>query len=68
VLRLARRHWVAGLAGGAIVILSWTIDAGRLIDGGLPGPYPWPIFVIGMLLALAAAGDVLRGARGSGPG
>ena len=61
-----RRHWAAGLAGGAIVILSWTIDAGRLIDGGLPGPYPWPIFAAGMLLALAAAVDVLRGARGSG--
>lgn len=67
-LNLARRHWTAGLAGGAIVILSYTIDAGRLIDGGLPGPYPWPIFVIGMLLALVAAGDVLRGARGSGSG
>ena len=61
-------HWAAGLLGGALVILSWTIDAGRLSDQGLPGPYPWPIFALGMLLALAAAFDVLRGGRGSGPG
>ena len=61
-LALSRRHWAAGLGGGALVILSWTTDAGRLIDGGLPGPYPWPIFAAGMLLALAAAVDVLRGA------
>ncbi len=59
---LARRHWAAGLVGGVIVVLSWTIDAGRLVGGGLPGPYPWPIFAAGMLLALAAAVDVLRGA------
>jgi hypothetical protein len=61
-LALSRRHWLAGLGGGLLVVLSWTIDAGRLIDGGLPGPYPWPIFAAGMLLALAAAVDALRGA------
>ncbi len=58
---LRRWHWVAGLLGGALVILSWTIDAGRVIDGGLPGSYPWPLFVAGMLVASAAAVDaVLR--------
>jgi len=63
-LALSRRHWVAGLAGGILVVLSWTIDAGRLIGGGLPGWYTWPLFAAGMLLALAAAADALRGARG----
>jgi hypothetical protein len=48
-----------------MVILSWTIDAGRLADQGLPGPYRWPIFAAGMLLALAAAADALRGRRGT---
>jgi hypothetical protein len=67
-LALRRRHWAAGLAGGMLVILSWTIDAGRVIDGGLPGPYPWPIFAAGMLLALTAAADVLRGTQGSASG
>jgi hypothetical protein len=67
-LVLKRWHWVAGLAGGVLVIISWTIDAGRLAGEGMPGPYPWPIFAVGMLLALAAAFDVLRGGRASGPG
>jgi hypothetical protein len=62
-LILSSWHWVAGLWGGLLVVLSWTIDAGRLIGGGLPGPYPWPIFAAGMLLGLAAAADALRGAR-----
>lgn len=59
-VRLARWHVFAGLAGGFLVILSYTLDAANLIAGGLPGPYPWPIFVAGMLLALAAAVDSLR--------
>jgi hypothetical protein len=42
-----------------LVILSFTLDAGRVIGGGLPGWYPWPVFAAGMLLALAAAFDVL---------
>jgi hypothetical protein len=30
------------------------------MDGGHPGDYPWPLFVAGMAIALAAALDVLR--------
>ncbi len=56
---LCRRHWVAAVGGGILVILSWTIDAGRVMDGAFPGPYPWPLFVAGMLLAVAAAVDAL---------
>ena len=59
-IRLARWHVLAGLAGGLLVILSYTLDTANLIGGGLPGPYPWPVFLAGMLLALAAAFDALR--------
>src|ERR1700675_3381159 len=62
-LAIARWHVGAGLGGGLLVILSYTLDAPRLIGGDMPGPYPWPLFAIGMVLALAAAGDSLRGAR-----
>jgi hypothetical protein len=65
-LTIARWHLVAGLGGGLLVVLSYTLDAARLLDGGLPGPYPWPIFVTGMAAALVAAGESLRGARARG--
>jgi hypothetical protein len=64
-LLLARWHWLGALGGGSLVVLSYTLDAVRLIGGGLPGPYPWPIFAVGMLFALAAAVDVLRHAQSS---
>ena len=62
-LRITPWQLAAGLGGGLLVIVSYTIDARRLIEGGTPGPYPWPVFAIGMVLALAAAGDSLRRAR-----
>ena len=65
-LRVGRRHWIAGLGGGLVVILSYTLDAARLIGGGLPGPFPWPIFGAGRVLALAAAFDALRGSWRTG--
>jgi hypothetical protein len=61
-LVIARWQWAMGLAGGLMVVLSYTLDAARLIQGGLPGPYPWPVFAIGLIVALGAAIGVLRGA------
>jgi hypothetical protein len=66
-LAVARWHLGAGLGGGLLVILSYTLDAPGLIGGGVPGPYPWPIFAVGMVVALAAAGDSLRAARPPAP-
>jgi hypothetical protein len=59
-LIVTRRHWAAGLGGGLLVVLSYTLDTSRLFSGGMPGPYPWPLFAGGMLLALVAAVDALR--------
>jgi hypothetical protein len=57
---VARRHWVAAACAATLIVLSYTVDAGRVMDGGHPGDYPWPLFVAGMAIALAAALDVLR--------
>jgi hypothetical protein len=65
---MAHWHWAAGLGGGALVVLSYTLDAPRLIRGGLPGPYPWPIFGSGMLITLVAAISALHGVRREAPG
>jgi len=72
-LHVRGRHWVAGLAGGTLVVLSWTLDAPNVLAGGFPGTYTWPVFAAGMGLALIAAADVLRAAgasaaRGGVPG
>jgi len=63
LVRVRGRHWAAGLLGGLVVILSYTLEAGDVMAGGMPGWYPWPVFVLGMAIALGAAVDVLRSGR-----
>jgi hypothetical protein len=60
--RIALHPWhvVACVAGGVVVILSYTLGAGDVLGGGLPGPYPWPVFVLGMAIAAIAALHALR--------
>lgn len=53
-------HVAAGLGGGALVVLSFVLDAGDVLEGAVPQSYPWPLFLAGMALAGIAAIDLLR--------
>jgi hypothetical protein len=59
-LRADRSEVVLAVAGGALVVVSFTADAARIMAGGLPGWYPWPFFVAGIALATLGAVRVLR--------
>ncbi len=54
------RDVAAGLLGGALVLASFMADGPRILDGGLPGWFPWPVFAAGVLVAAAGALDALR--------
>ncbi|MHC4340633.1 MAG: hypothetical protein ACYSX0_10535 [Planctomycetota bacterium] len=59
------RHWIAILAGAAVIIASFTKDYARTTSGEMPGPFSWPIFAAGLILGLLALMDaVRRSARG----
>lgn len=62
VMAVRRPHLAACVIGGLVVILSYTLGAKDVLDGGLPGPYPWPVFLAGMAMATAAAILALRDA------
>jgi hypothetical protein len=65
--RVDRRRIAGALAGGLLVVLSFTLDAPALMDGKTPNWYPWPVFVAGMVLAGWAAWTAVRaGVRDSG--
>ncbi len=61
-----RRRLATAIAGGLIVVLSFTLDAPALMNGATPGWYPWPVFVAGMALAGWAAWTALRPGRAEG--
>ncbi len=59
-LGVGRATAACTLAGGALVVLSFTWDAAPILAGGTPRPFPWPLFVAGMTLAMWGAAGALR--------
>lgn len=58
-VRLELRHLVLLIGGGLVVIFSFTLDAGRILAGGIPSAFAWPIFVAGMALAILGVAPLL---------
>jgi hypothetical protein len=52
-VRLRPSHWVAMIAGGALILLSFMWDWQNLLAGGLPRPFAWTLFGAGDLLGIA---------------
>lgn len=46
-------QWMAMIAGGLLVILSFVWDFRNTTAGGLPNPFNWPLFLLGEAMALA---------------
>lgn len=60
---LGKRRLALLLAGGAIVVASFLLNAGVVLAGDTPTTFAWPVFALGMALGIAAATDALRTAR-----
>ena len=54
-VRVRLRDFALMTTGGVAVILSFTLHYRTILDGGVPTSFPWPIFVIGMTLAVVGA-------------
>jgi hypothetical protein len=54
------QHWVAMIAGGLVVILSFVWDFRNTMSGGLPNPFNWPLFLAGEALGLIGFLAALR--------
>ncbi len=62
-IAIGRRSMLVALAGGGLVILSFLVDADRVLAGDTSPWSAWPLFWLGMASAAAAAVTALgRGA------
>lgn len=63
--RLGLLRGAGAVAGGLLVVGSFMANAPALVDGGLPGWYPWPLFLAGMAVAaLSSVASLQAGANG----
>lgn len=60
---IARRDWLAIVAGGLILIGSFCRDWRNIAAGGLPNPFSWPLFLAGQAVGL---GGFARAWRSTG--
>lgn len=51
-LHLKGKNWLLLIVGGVMVIASFTLQAGRIRNGAMPSNFAWPIFAIGMAIAI----------------
>lgn len=62
-VRVGQREIAVAVVGGLVVVLSFLANAGLVLAGGTPTSWPWPVFVVGMALAVLAATWAFRGSR-----
>jgi len=55
--------WLMISSGGAIVIVAFCWDYRNIMDGGIPNPFPWLIFGLGLSLSAATFVRVMMRAR-----
>lgn len=64
-LRTRWIEWLMISSGGVIVIAAFCWDYKNIMEGGLPNPFPWLIFVLGLSLSAATFVYVtMRAGRG----
>jgi hypothetical protein len=66
-LRFGRRHLWVLLLGGVIIIASFLLNAGLVLEGGIPTTFAWPIFLAGLAIGVATAWVALRPLSGTHP-
>ncbi len=47
-------HAAGILAGGLTIVLSFTLDYRNIMAGGLPRPFHWGVFVLGMAIGMGS--------------
>jgi hypothetical protein len=68
-LRTTWGDWALLVGAGLIVVASFCWDCQNIMNGGLPNPFNWLLFGVGLLIGVAAFGEILRrNARNPGIG
>jgi hypothetical protein len=58
-LRTTCGDWALFIGSALIVMASFCWDYENIMNGGLPSPFNWPIFLVGLLIGMAAFGGVI---------
>jgi hypothetical protein len=64
-VRMRGGHWAGILGGAAVIVISFAMDYSNMMVGGMPHPFNWSVFALGMTMGVASyAWAVSRSMRG----
>lgn len=52
------------MGGGLVIIVSFVLNAGAVLDGNTPTEFAWPVFAAGMVIGIWAAARILLAPSG----
>jgi hypothetical protein len=58
--RAGRAQLASLVVGAAVIIVSFLLNAGVVLDGGTPTDFAWPLFAAGMAIGIVGATGILR--------
>jgi hypothetical protein len=61
---LSALHWLAFATASLIITMAFCWDFRNVAAGGIPEPFPWPLFAAGAVLALAGFGHAILARTG----
>jgi hypothetical protein len=61
-LRIGRWRTAGVMLGALVIIVSFTLDYRNILAGGLPQPFHWGVFALGMAIGAASYGSATRSA------
>jgi len=59
-VRIGLAHWIGILGGAAVIILTFAMDYRNVMSAGLPRPFSWTVFALGLLVGLGSYADAAR--------
>lgn len=62
-VRIGPAHWSGMIAGGVVVVLSFTMDYRNIMSGMRPHHFNWIIFGLGMMVGIASYASAAYGRR-----
>ena len=53
-VRIGAAHWAGILTGAAIIVFAFAMDYKNVMAGGLPQPFNWTVFALGLLTGVGS--------------
>src|SRR5262249_1203686 len=51
-VQLGMSHWFGLVVGAFVIIVSFTLDYRNIMEGGMPRPFNWTVFGLGLTIGI----------------